>query len=57
MKYDHAVIYEGKFYEAGSDVPSGKKEADAEKKVSAPVLEEPVVEKKRAGRPPKKDEE
>lgn len=54
MKYDHAVIYNGKFYAAGDDVPSG---AGVEKKASAPVADEPVVEKRRAGRPPKKEEE
>lgn len=54
MKYDHAVIHNGKFYAAGVDVPNG---AGVEKKTSAPIAEEPVVEKKRAGRPPKKEEE
>ena len=58
MKYDHAVIYDGKFYAAGENVPDGKKaEADVEEKASAPVIEEPMAEKKQVGRPKKREED
>lgn len=33
MKYDHAVIYNGKFYAAGSEVPEPVKEVKKEEKV------------------------
>lgn len=55
MKYPYAVIWNGKFYPAGAEVPEEEK---IEEHVNAPKpetqkAEKPQTEKKRAGRPAK----
>ena len=57
MKYGYTVKANGVYYPAGMEVPDLEVEKKAEaKKPSALLDEEEVMPKRKAGRPPKKEQ-
>lgn len=58
MKYGYTVKANGVYYPAGMEVPDleVEKKAEVKKQTSALLDEEEVIPKKKAGRPPKKEQ-
>lgn len=58
MKYGYTVKANGVYYPAGVEVPDFgvEKKAEVKKETSALLDEEEVMPKRKAGRPPKKEQ-